>query len=42
LQKTKSTCLVSKALAVGPSLDPRLEVGSAVPVASPQYAHLDS
>ena len=30
LQKTKTACLVSKTLAVPPSLDPRLEVGNAV------------
>ena len=42
LQKTKTACLVSKALAVPPSLDPRLEVRNAVSEASPPYAHLDS
>jgi peroxiredoxin-like protein len=36
LQKTKTACLVSKALAAAPGLDPRLEVSPAVAVAGPQ------
>ena len=32
LDKTKALCLVSRALAVTPKLEPRVEVGSALPV----------
>lgn len=35
LQKTKTACLVSKASAAAPGLDPRLEVSPAVAVAGP-------
>ena len=32
LEKTKSLCLVSRALAVAPSLEARIEVGKTLPV----------